>query len=142
MNLRECAPAHSRAEPGRLISIGQGRALCAALAAYFFCTELRIKKIRLYRIFLTYSINSHIPSKLHTRNLSSILLPIHLWSCPRPISCGQLHTLLHFHLRPIYLVVFKGSYYLLVGISHLEGGFTLRCLQRLSPPGLATLPWP
>ena len=28
------------------------------------------------------------------------------------------------------------------GISHLEGGFTLRCLQRLSPPGLATLPWP
>ena len=83
-----------------------------------------------------------VPSKLHTRNLSSILLPIHLWSCPRPISCGQLHTLLHFHLRPIYLVVFKGSYYLLVGISHLEGGFTLRCLQRLSPPGLATLPWP
>ena len=27
-----------------------------------------------------------------------------------------------------------------VGISHLEGGFTLRCLQRLSLPGLATLP--
>ena len=26
-----------------------------------------------------------------------------------------------------------------VGISHLEGGFTLRCLQRLSLPGLATL---
>ena len=26
-----------------------------------------------------------------------------------------------------------------VGISHLEGGFTLRCLQRLSRPGLATL---
>ena len=27
------------------------------------------------------------------------------------------------------------------GISHLEGGFTLRCLQRLSRPNLATLPW-
>ena len=27
------------------------------------------------------------------------------------------------------------------GISHLEGGFTLRCLQRLSLPDLATLPW-
>ena len=26
-----------------------------------------------------------------------------------------------------------------VGISHLEGGFTLRCLQHLSRPGLATL---
>ena len=61
------------------------------------------------------------------------------WSCPRPISSGQLHTLLHFHLRPIYLVVFKGSYWLLPGRSHLEGGFTLRCLQRLSRPGLAIL---
>ena len=30
MNLRECAPAHSRAEPDRLISIEQGRALLAA----------------------------------------------------------------------------------------------------------------
>ena len=39
-----------------------------------------------------------------------------------------------FHLCPIYLVVFKGSYFLLEGISHLEGGFTLRCLQRLSLP--------
>ena len=25
--------------------------------------------------------------------------------------------------------------------SHLEGGFTLRCLQRLSLPDLATRPW-
>ena len=31
-------------------------------------------------------------------------------SSPRPISSSQLHTLLHFHLCPIYLVVFKGSY--------------------------------
>ena len=29
-----------------------------------------------------------------------------------------------------------------VGISHLEGGFTLRCLQRLSLPDLATRPCP
>ncbi len=27
------------------------------------------------------------------------------------------------------------------GISHLKGGFTLRCLQRLSLPDLAALPW-
>ncbi len=46
----------------------------------------------------------------------------------------------HFHLCPIYLVVFKGSYFFKDGISHLEGGFTLRCLQRLSLPDLATLP--
>ena len=34
---------------------------------------------------------------------------------PRPISIGQLRTLLHFHLRPINLVVFQGSYLLRVG---------------------------
>ena len=32
------------------------------------------------------------------------------WLSPRPISMGQLHTLLYFHLPPINLVVFKGSY--------------------------------
>ena len=62
------------------------------------------------------------------------------WSSPRPISNSQLHTLLHFHLCPIYLIVSQGSYFLLDGISHLGGGFTLRCLQRLSLPDLATLP--
>ena len=63
-----------------------------------------------------------------------------LWSSPRPISDSQLHVLPHFHLCPIYLVVFKGVYFTKNGISHLEGGFTLRCLQRLSLPDLATLP--
>ena len=38
-----------------------------------------------------------------------------LWSSLRPISNSQLHALLHFHLCPIYLVVFKGSYLLLGG---------------------------
>ena len=38
-------------------------------------------------------------------------LPEPLWLCPRPISNSQLHVLPHFHLCPIYLVVFKGSYY-------------------------------
>ena len=76
----------------------------------------------------TYSQNQH-----HHPNLSL------LWLCPRPISNSQLHVLPHFHLCPIYLVVFKGVYFTKNGISHLEGGFTLRCLQRLSLPGLATL---
>ena len=35
-------------------------------------------------------------------------------SSPRPISIGQLHALLRFHLRPINLVVCKGSYYLTI----------------------------
>ena len=77
----------------------------------------------------TYSQNQH-----HHPNLSL------LWLCPRPISNSQLHVLPHFHLCPIYLVVFKGVYFLKNGISHLEGGFTLRCLQRLSLPDLATRP--
>ena len=31
-------------------------------------------------------------------------------SSPRPISTGQLHTLLCFHFRPINLVVYQGPY--------------------------------
>ena len=60
---------------------------------------------------------------------------------PRPISNSQLHMLPMLHLCPIYLVVFKGSYSLKEGYLIL-GGFTLRCLQRLSLPDLATLPLP
>jgi len=35
-----------------------------------------------------------------------------LRSRPRSISTGQLHTSLYFHTRPIYHVVFMGSYFL------------------------------
>ena len=59
---------------------------------------------------------------------------------PRPISDTPLSVLPHLHLCPIYLIVSQGSYSY-DGISHLEGGFTLRCLQRLSLPDLATLLW-
>ncbi len=36
--------------------------------------------------------------------------PMRSWSSPRTISTGQLHTLLHFHLRPINHVVSMGPY--------------------------------
>ena len=62
-----------------------------------------------------------------------------LKSSPRPISIGQLNTLPCLHLRPINLVVFKGSYSF-DGIPYLEVSFTLRCFQRLSAPHFATLP--
>ena len=52
----------------------------------------------------------------------------------RTISTGQLSTLLYLHLRPINLVVFEGP----SGRAHLEGGFPLRCFQRLSRPYVAT----
>ena len=52
----------------------------------------------------------------------------------RAISTGQLNALLRLHLRPIDVVVFHGPQ----GIPSFEGGFTLRCLQRLSCPIIAT----
>ena len=46
------------------------------------------------------------------------------WLSPRPISTYQLNTLLCFHLKPIYLVLSKGSYILghliLRGASRLD----------------------
>ena len=54
----------------------------------------------------------------------------------RTISTGQLNTLLCLHLLPINEVVFLGS----SGRVNLEGGFPLRCFQRLSRPHVATLP--
>ena len=69
-----------------------------------------------YLLFLFY-----VPSKLHTRNIFFHPTYHLAWSCPRPISISQLHTLLYFHLWPIYLVVFKGSYYLRRDISSWGG---------------------
>ena len=37
---------------------------------------------------------------------------VNYWSCLRSISNSQLHVSPHFHLCPIYLVLFKGSYVL------------------------------
>ena len=53
----------------------------------------------------------------------------------RAISTGQLNMLPCLHLRPIDVVVFHGPH----GIPCFEGGFPLRCLQRLSFPIIATL---
>jgi hypothetical protein len=53
----------------------------------------------------------------------------------RTISTGKLHALLHFHIRPINVVVFHGSQ----GNARFEVGFPLRCFQRLSRPYIAML---
>ena len=47
------------------------------------------------------------------------------WSSPHPISNSQLHVLPHFHLCPIYLVVFKGSYFFRMGYLILRGASRL-----------------
>ena len=66
-----------------------------------------------------------------------------LRSSPRRISTGQLHTLPCFHLRPINDVVHIVPYLIKSERSNLRGSFTLRCLQRLSRPDVATqlCPW-
>jgi hypothetical protein len=52
----------------------------------------------------------------------------------RPISTDELNASRRLHLPPINLVISQGS----SGRPHLEGGFPLRCLQRLSFPYVAT----
>ena len=47
------------------------------------------------------------------------------WSSPHPISNSQLHVLPHFHLCPIYLVVFKGVYFFRMGHLILRGASRL-----------------
>src|SRR5665647_2784049 len=54
----------------------------------------------------------------------------------RTISTGKLHALLHFHTRPINVVVFHGSQ----GNTRFEVGFPLRCFQRSSRPYIAMQP--
>ena len=52
----------------------------------------------------------------------------------RAISTSKLHASPHFHTWPINVVVYHGSQ----GIPSFEGGFPLRCIQRLSRPYIAT----
>ena len=45
----------------------------------------------------------------------------YVWSSPRPISNSQLNVLLRLHLCPIYLILYKGSYYYCRDISSWGG---------------------
>ena len=73
-------------------------------------------------------VQSHLQN--HILNTISFSLPLSsphstFWISPRPISNSQLRTLLHFHLCPIYLVVFKGSYFFRMGYLILRGASRL-----------------
>ena len=94
----------------------------------FRCSKLHV--IHMLRIFhvIPLKYRSDYKSNLKTSfhfALSVIPAPSLLWSSPRPISDSQLHVLPHFHLCPIYLVVFKGSYYLRMGYLILRGASRL-----------------
>ena len=73
-------------------------------------------------------------SRTHPRKRTAHLLLDRI-EAYRAISTGQLNALLHLHLRPIDVVVCHGPQ----GRPGFEGGFPLRCLQRLSCPHIATL---
>jgi hypothetical protein len=58
-----------------------------------------------------------------------------LWDqAARAISTSRLRVLPRFHPWPIDVMVYHGSW----GRPGFEGGFPLRCIQRLSRPHLAT----
>ena len=62
-------------------------------------------------VLLHFVQKNDLPTRIFLRPLADLKNQVSR-SNPRPISTGQLHTLLHFHSQPIYLVVFKGSYFL------------------------------
>ena len=62
---------------------------------------------------------------LYSAGVTSWLRLSAFWSSPHPISNSQLHVLPHFHLCPIYLVVFKGSYFFRIGYLILRGASRL-----------------
>ena len=105
--LRTSASLHSVSVGAKPLSTGQ-YAPCRKILCNKKCNFLYTQKKWL--VHTNHFLYKYIPSKLHIRNFLTSL-PIHLtWLCPRPISNSQLHVLPHFHLCPIYLVVFKGSY--------------------------------
>ena len=84
-----------------------------------------------------------VPSKPHTGMLPEIfrsfLTFAFLRSSPRPISIGNLSHHCVYSANLSTLSSSRGLTGLCHGILVLEGGFTLRCFQRLSRPHFASL---
>ena len=81
---------------------------------------------------LAKSLSQTLVRKYTSNSLADLMVPpiIYInfpifWLNPRPISNHQLNTLLYLHLGPIYLVVFKGSYYLRMRYPILRGASRL-----------------
>src|SRR5699024_6409637 len=80
----------------------------------------------LSQVFLSFPLKLSVYLQNYIQRINHPSSPIPLWLCPRTISNSQLHALPHFHLCPIYLVVFKGSYYLdVMGYLILRGASRL-----------------
>ena len=88
---------------------------------YYYTSKLLFRQYLtvnfLSEVLLRFAQKNDLPTRTHTSfgfaSAVFIKSPDQVSrSNPRPISTGQLHTLLYFHTQPIYLVVFKGSYFL------------------------------
>ena len=81
--------------------------------------------LRFFSMSLCYANASSVSQAIQQVSLFIAFKPafhfLRFWSSPRSISNSQLHVLLHFHLCPIYLVVFKGSYFFRRDISSWGG---------------------
>ena len=93
------------------------------------CSTIELSRIILNSYTFKISHRPEGPSPFYFKQCFPTPLPsqrlLLSWSSLRPISDGQLHALLHFHLRPIYLVLFKGSYPFRVGRPILRGASRL-----------------
>ena len=106
------------------ISLHDWPSLSEALCRKRSLAELRSASCPLLRKCPTGSFRAS-QSKLRSSLLSPVCRFLCFWSSPRPISSSQLHALLRFHLCPIYLVVFKGSYSFRMGYLILRGASRL-----------------
>ena len=154
-NKKECAEARSRAERvaerqwrsssndrseyGDACDIILIRASAHPAGGFLYnrkCNFLYTQKKWL--VHTNHFLYKYIPSKLHIRNfLTSYLSTLLGYALDLLVTVSSMC----YHTSTSVLSTSSSSRGLttFVGISHLEGGFTLRCLQRLSRPGLATL---
>ena len=83
----------------------------------------------------------YVPSKLHTVKTNIIIQTYHCFGYALDLLVTVSSMCYHTSTSALSTSSSsRGLTNLRYGISHLEGGFTLRCLQRLSRPDLATRP--
>ena len=126
-SLLSSPPWYIRSLPGRNIMAVTDQCFPPYLGYFFFADfpPLRLNLAFLPQIHnwtaspcqLSFLVKRHVREIIDLSfqdTFRSVLLNFTLRSSPRPISIGQLNALPHLHLRPIYLIVFKGSYYLMI----------------------------
>ena len=134
---KECALAHSRACGGRLRHLPYPPQCASSRSGFYFTGKQFPVKQKKTANLMVYSL-THIYLQNRIQETLHLLTYLRLgYALDRLVSVSYMC----YHTSTSDLSTSSSSRGLttFVGISHLEGGFTLRCLQRLSLPGLATL---